>query len=346
MVAYALAGNINRDIASAPLGFDTSGNPVLLEELWPDEHEVDEILETHLDAAKFESVYANIATVNPHWNSLEVNDDDYEWVPSTYVTFPPYIERLTRSVVSDVSLSGLRPLVILGDSVTTDHITPSGAIVQESDAGKYLSTRGVAGRDFNSFGTRRGSSDIVIRSTFANVRLQNEMTPDRVGPWTRVEPEGDVMSVFEAIETYQQRNESLIIIGGREYGCGSSRDTAAKGPWLAGVRVVLAESFERIHRSNLVNMGIIPVTFPEGVNRVTLGLDGTETYDLSLTEDMTAGRLTTCDALMAARKPSTWMHSSITRPSARPIGRAVCCPKSLLRCENARRGSGSSQPVQ
>ena len=344
VVAYALAGNINRDIASAPLGFDTSGNPVLLEELWPEEHEVDEILETHLDAAKFESVYANIATVNPHWNSLEVNDDDYEWVPSTYVTFPPYIERLTRSVVSDVSLSGLRPLVILGDSVTTDHITPSGAIVQESDAGKYLSTRGVAGRDFNSFGTRRGSSDIVIRSTFANVRLQNEMTPDRVGPWTRVEPEGDVMSVFEAIETYQQRNEPLIIIGGREYGCGSSRDTAAKGPWLAGVRVVLAESFERIHRSNLVNMGIIPVTFPEGVNRVTLGLDGTETYDLSLTEDMTAGRLTVrrADGRTETIDVDAQLYNETERATYRAGG---LLPKAFSAVKTRVEG-GSSQPVQ
>ncbi|MEO1556899.1 MAG: aconitate hydratase, partial [Pseudomonadota bacterium] len=226
------------------------------------------------------------------WNDLSVAAGNYDWVPSTYVTFPPFVRAIEGQPQPVPALTGLRPLAILGDSITTDHISPSGAIPMDSDAAQFLIDRGVEPRDFNSFGTRRGSSDVVIRSTFCNVRLRNEMTPDKEGPWARIEPEGEVTTMFKAIETYRSRGQGLIVIGGKEYGCGSSRDTAAKAPWLAGVKAVVVESFERIHRSNLVNMGIAPLCFPEGVTRATLGLDGSEVFDIQLSEDLTAASMT------------------------------------------------------
>lgn len=292
VVAYALAGTILKDITSEPLGHDRSGGPVTLADLWPDEAEVDAIIDTHLTPDRFLSTYGRIGAVNEDWNALEVDADEYDWVPSTYVSFPPFVKSISPRVVPVGPLTGLRPLAILGDSITTDHISPSGAIVPDSDAAKFLRAQGVDPVDFNSFGTRRGCSDIVIRSTFANVRLKNEMTPDHEGPWTRLEPEGKIVSMFEAIDTYVTRGQKLVVIGGREYGCGSSRDTAAKAPWLAGVRAVVTESFERIHRSNLVNMGIAPLCFVDGTNRHTLGLDGSETFDIGLSDDLTTASLT------------------------------------------------------
>ena len=293
VVAYALAGSISIDLTSAPLGTDNAGNGVMLDELWPDEAEVDAVLSDCLLAEDFKQNYQSIASVNPHWNALDVANDDYAWSPSTYVTFPPYIEQLRDAVptAAQPTMQGLRPIAILGDSITTDHISPSGTITPESDAGRFLESHGIARRDFNSYGTRRGSSDIVIRSTFANIRLRNEMTPNHEGAWTRL-PTGEVVSIHTAIEHYRAQRERLIVFGGREYGCGSSRDTAAKAPWLAGIRAVVVESFERIHRSNLVNMGIAPLTFPVGMTRKTLALNGTETYDIDLDAELKGATLT------------------------------------------------------
>lgn len=292
VVAYALAGTILKDITSEPLGHDGSGSPVALADLWPDETEVDAIIDAHLNPDRFVSTYDRIGSVNEDWNALDAEAGDYDWAPSTYVSFPPFVKSIGPHVEPPGPLAGLRPLAILGDSITTDHISPSGAIVPDSDAAKFLVRQGVDPADFNSFGTRRGCSDIVIRSTFANVRLKNEMTPDHEGPWTRLEPEGKIVSMFEAIDTYVTRGQRLVVIGGQEYGCGSSRDTAAKAPWLAGVRAVVTESFERIHRSNLVNMGIAPLCFIDGTNRRTLGLDGTETFDVGLSDDLATASLT------------------------------------------------------
>ncbi len=292
VVAYALAGTILKNITTEPLGHDRSGGPVTLADLWPDEAEVDAIIDAHLTPDRFLSTYGRIGTVNEDWNALEAEAGEYDWVPSTYVSFPPFVKSLSSRVVPVGPLTGLRPLAILGDSITTDHISPSGAIVPDSDAAKFLRAQGVDPVDFNSFGTRRGCSDIVIRSTFANVRLKNEMTPGYEGPWTRLEPEGKIVSMFEAIDTYVARSQKLVVIGGKEYGCGSSRDTAAKAPWLAGVRAVITESFERIHRSNLVNMGIAPLCFVDGTNRHTLDLDGSETFDIGLSDDLTTATLT------------------------------------------------------
>ncbi|MBO6894879.1 MAG: aconitate hydratase AcnA [Roseibium sp.] len=292
VVAFALAGTILKDIATEPLGVDRDGNPVMLSDLWPSAEEVTEIVETFVTPSEFKQNYAAISDVNSQWTALQTDAGTYEWVPSSYVSFPPFVREIQPKSAGVEPMRGLRPLAILGDSITTDHISPSGIITPESEAGQYLLAQGVEPRDFNSFGTRRGCSDVVIRSTFANYRLRNEMTPDREGSWTRVEPDGQVTSIFKAIETYLERGQKLVVIGGKEYGCGSSRDTAAKAPWLAGVRAVIVESFERIHRSNLVNMGIAPLCFPEGVTRETLGLDGSETYDIDFAEDLRSATLT------------------------------------------------------
>ena len=292
VVAYALFGTILRDITTEPIGRDADDNPVMLSDLWPSPEEVNVIIAKYIRPDDFLDNYNAISAVNPDWNDLTANANRYDWTPSTYVTFPPFIQQIESEPQLVSTLTGLRPLAILGDSITTDHISPSGTIPVDSDAGKFLIDRGVEPGDFNSFGTRRGSSDVVVRSTFCNNRLRNEMTPDHEGPWARIEPEGRVTTMFEAIETYHSRGQGLIVIGGKEYGCGSSRDTAAKALWLAGVRAVLVESFERIHRSNLVNMGIAPLCFPGGTTRETLELDGTEIFDIRLREDLSAAQLT------------------------------------------------------
>ncbi|MDC0739368.1 aconitate hydratase AcnA [Cognatishimia sp. SS12] len=291
VVAYALAGSIHTDLTGAPLGHDRDGQPVYLADLWPTAEEVADIITTHVTPDAFQRNYAEIDSVNPSWTALPTSTDRYDWVPSTYVSFPPFIRAITATAAPLEPLSGLRPLVILGDSVTTDHISPSGIITRESAAGQYLMAQGVAHADFNSFGTRRGCSDVIIRSCFANYRLRNEMLPGSEGSVTCLYPEGREVSVFEAIETYKARDQQLVVIGGKEYGCGSSRDTAAKAPWLAGIRAVIAESFERIHRSNLVNMGIAPLCFPDGVDRKILGLTGAEQFDIHFAQDLKSARL-------------------------------------------------------
>ena len=292
VVAYALAGTIRKDITTEPLGTDNDGNSVMLSDLWPSASDVSEIVEAHVTPEEFRTSYAAIGDVNDGWNNLEVGAGTYGWPPSTYISFPPFVEDMEPAASRLEALTGLRPLVILGNSVTTDHISPSGIITPESEAGHFLAAQGIAARDFNSFGTRRGHSDVVVRSTFANYRLRNEMTPDKEGSWTRIEPDGKVTTIFKAIQTYLERGQKLVIIGGKDYGCGSSRDTAAKAPWLAGVRAVIAESFERIHRSNLVNMGIAPLCFPDGVTHRTLQLSGSEIFDIDFGNDLSMATLT------------------------------------------------------
>lgn len=291
VVAYALLGTILKDITTASIGMDQDGNPVLLDDLWPDAEEVDAIIQQHLSPEDFANNYRAISTVSEQWNNLDIRAGDYDWVASTYVTFPPFVAQISPGSKDIRPMSGLRPLVVLGDSITTDHISPSGTIARETAAGKFLISKGVEPRDFNSYGTRRGSSDIVVRSTFSNPRLRNEMVPDTEGSFARIEPDGEVVSVFDAICTYHRRQQELVVVAGRNYGCGSSRDTAAKAPWLAGIRAVIVESFERIHRSNLVNMGIAPLCFQEGVTRRTLALDGTEVYDVTLSDDLKSARM-------------------------------------------------------
>lgn len=292
VIAYALAGSARIDVANDPLGVDGHGNPVTLADLWPSQGETERYLREHLQPEGFREIYGNLGNISPAWNALETDSGEYQWKPSTNISWPGYLANIPLTAAPVKELKGLRPLVILGDSITTDHISPSGTIPEGSAAAKYLAEQGVEPRDYNAYGTRRGCSDVVIRSTFSNVRLLNEMTPGKEGSWTRLMPENRTVSVFEAIEHYVERDQPLIVIAGQRYGGGSSRDTAAKAPWLAGVRAIVAESFERIHRSNLVNMGIVPLQFPAGVTRQTLGLDGSELYDITLADALNQAEMT------------------------------------------------------
>ena len=291
VIAYALAGSIATDMTRTPLGYDPQQQPVFLDDLWPTTEEVTAILNQFLSAEDFHNIYSGIREVNPHWNALDTDSGDYQWPFSTYVTWPGYLHDISPQPRALDSWSKLRPLVILGDSITTDHVTPAGTIPPGSAAADFLDQHGVAPTDYNAYGTRRGSSDIIVRSTFSNIRLQNEMVPGKEGSWTRIMPEGVESRIYEAIATYQQRNQPLLVVAGKNYGCGSSRDTAAKAPWLAGIRAVVAESFERIHRSNLVNMGIAPLQFPAGVTRKTLGLEGSEVFDIEFAADLGSVKL-------------------------------------------------------
>lgn len=295
VVAYAIAGTLQKDIGAHALGLGKHGEPVFLADLWPDQTEVDRILSAFAGPDTYRDSYENVHDVSARWSALNVDEHTFQWDPnSTYVTRPPYCDGVEIDRDSASDLAGLRPLVILGDNITTDHISPSGYITATSAAGQFLLSRGVSEKDFNSFGTRRGSNDIVVRSTFSSLRLRNLMLDSREGPFTRVYPEGDAVTIFEAVERYRTRGEQLIVFAGANYGGGSSRDTAAKAPWLAGVRAVVAQGFERIHRSNLINMGIAPLEFHDGMNAQSLRLDGSEVFDLAFAKGLDSARLAVC----------------------------------------------------
>ena len=294
VVAYALAGSLKCDVAQGALGHSEDGNPVKLDDLWPDEAEVDEILDRYAGPESYRAIYRSVSDVSEGWSELPASDRFVWPMDSTYISRPPYLDEMPDTPEPILSMTGLRPLVILGDNITTDHISPSGFIPKDSAAGQFLQSRGVHEVDFNSYGTRRGCNDLVVRSTFSSIKLQNKIVPDCEGSWTKVFPDGQVVSVFCAIEHYRAVGTPLIVIAGKSYGTGSSRDTAAKAPKLAGIHAVVAESYERIHRSNLINMGIAPLLFPKGVTRETLMLDGSETFDLELSEGLEDARLTIC----------------------------------------------------
>jgi aconitate hydratase len=283
VVAYALAGTVDIDLENDPVGHDTSGDPVYLRELWPSGDEIRTVLEGCLSPEVFAENYASVFEGDELWKALPVPDSAlYEWDPnSTYIQEPPFFEGMTVTPEPVPDITGARVLAILGDSVTTDHISPAGAIAKSSAAGEYLMEHAVEPRDFNSYGSRRGNDRVMVRGTFANIRLRNEMAPGTEGPWTTLQPAGEVVRIFDASQQYQQQGTALIVLAGKEYGSGSSRDWAAKGPALLGVRAVIAESYERIHRSNLVGMGILPLQFMNGESRSGLGLDGSETYTIS-----------------------------------------------------------------
>ncbi len=284
VVAYALAGSLRRDLVNEPLGKDREGRPVYLRDIWPSAEEVAAAVREAVTPEAYRRSYADVFAGDEHWQAIAPAETGltYAWDPaSTYVRRPPYFDGMTPEPPAQVAdILGARPLCILGDSVTTDHISPAGAIPPDSPAGRYLLEHGVPVEEFNSYGARRGNHEVMMRGTFANIRLRNEMVPEREGGFTRLMPEGEVTTVFEAAMAYRERGVPLVVIGGREYGTGSSRDWAAKGPRLLGVRAVIAESFERIHRANLVGMGVLPLVFPEGVSHRTLGLDGSEVFDL------------------------------------------------------------------
>lgn len=281
VVAYAIAGNMGIDFYSEPLGTDAQGQPVFLKDIWPSSEEVRATIAANLDPSMFSSKYADVFNGDENWNALPVTESQlYAWPESDYVRKPPFFEGISAEVTPPQPIEQAYCLVMVGDSITTDHISPAGAIMPDSPAGLYLQERGVAPADFNSYGSRRGNHNVMMRGTFANIRLKNQVAPGTEGSWTTYLPQNKVMSIYEAAELYRQQNIPLVVLAGKEYGSGSSRDWAAKGPALLGVKAVIAESFERIHRSNLVGMGILPLQFMEGDSAASLGLEGNERFTI------------------------------------------------------------------
>jgi aconitate hydratase len=281
VVAYAIAGRIDLDPYKDPLTVAPNGRPVYLKDIWPTQDEVNQAITENVTVDEFTSAYADVYAGDARWQSLDAADSQtYDWPDSTYIRNPPYFEGMTLEVPPVIDVSGARCLAVLGDSITTDHISPAGSIKQDSPAGKYLIEKGVDPKDFNSLGSRRGNHEVMMRGTFANIRLRNLMAPGTEGGVTLHQPSGEPLSIFDAAMRYQHEGTPVIVIAGKEYGSGSSRDWAAKGPRLLGVRAVIAESYERIHRSNLVGMGILPLEFMPGNNAQSLGLTGTEQFDI------------------------------------------------------------------
>ena len=282
VVAYALAGTMDIDLVNDPIGEDLEGKPVYLRNIWPSRKEIHDTMASAVDSEMFRSSYEDVFSGNEQWTKLDAAASAlFQWdADSTYVKHPPYFENMgpEPGAVSDVR--GARVLALLGDSVTTDHISPAGAIKADSPAGRYLIEHGVEPKDFNSYGSRRGNHEVMMRGTFANVRLRNKLAPGTEGGWTQHIPDGEQMSIYDAAMKYRDEGTPLMILAGKEYGSGSSRDWAAKGPALQGVRAVIAESYERIHRSNLIGMGVLPLQFKAGENVESLGLTGRETYDI------------------------------------------------------------------
>jgi aconitate hydratase len=295
VVAYALAGTMDIDLLHDPLGYDESGAEIYLSDIWPSAREIAETIERAVQSDMFRSSYAEVFDGDERWRSLDVpSGERFAWeAESTYVHLPPYFEGMCEQPEPLTDITGARVLALLGDSVTTDHISPAGAIKRDSPAGTYLQEHGVSPRDFNSYGSRRGNHEVMIRGTFANIRLRNQLAPGTEGGVTTYlggpgdveeggeRQVGEQMSIYDASIAYQRAGVPLVVLGGKEYGSGSSRDWAAKGTSLLGVRAVIAESFERIHRSNLVGMGVLPLQFPQGESARSLGIDAHRQFDIS-----------------------------------------------------------------
>lgn len=299
VVAYALAGTVNIDLQNEPIGYDKNNQPVYLKEIWPSSAEIKEAVGESVSPEMFRSKYEHVFTQNERWNSISVPQGElYEWdEKSTYIQNPPFFEQLGEGLADIADISGARVLALLGDSVTTDHISPAGNIAPSSPAGSYLTEHGVERKDFNSYGSRRGNHEVMMRGTFANIRIRNQVAPGTEGGVTKYLSTDEVMSIYDASMKYQAEGQNLVVIAGKEYGTGSSRDWAAKGTYLLGVKAVIAESFERIHRSNLVGMGVLPLQFREGTSWKTLGIDGTEAFDIAgLSNDVKPGQELTVTA--------------------------------------------------
>ena len=283
VIAYALTGTMNTDLMTSPLGVGTDGQPVYLRDIWPSNREVEDVVDDVLEAEMFSKGYANVFDGDHNWQDLEIPEADmFAWDDtSTYVRQPPYFQGMPREPEPLKDITDAQVLALLGDSVTTDHISPAGSIKRDSPAGKYLMEHGVEPRDFNSYGSRRGNHEVMIRGTFANIRLRNQLVPDVTGGFTRHLPDGEQMSIFDASTRYLADGVPLVVIAGKEYGSGSSRDWAAKGTLLLGVKAVLAESFERIHRSNLIGMGVLPLQFAPGQTAQSLGMTGEEVFSIT-----------------------------------------------------------------
>ena len=293
-MAYALAGTMDIDFESDPLGQDTEGNDVFLRDIWPSHEEVTATLRTSVKKDQFVERYAVVLDGPPQWREVSFEQADrYRWDPeSTYVRLPPFFDGVdVGEPAPPTDIEGARVLCLLGDSVTTDHISPAGAIALDGPAAKYLEEHGVSPRDFNSYGSRRGNHEVMMRGTFANIRLRNLLAPGTEGGVTRYLPTNEQTSIYDASMKYQAEGTPLVVIAGKEYGTGSSRDWAAKGTLLLGVRAVIAESYERIHRSNLIGMGVLPLEFEAGGGREALGLTGEETFAISgISEGLAPGK--------------------------------------------------------
>jgi len=283
VIAYGIAGTMDFDFETQPLGTSPDGTEVYLRDIWPTAKDVQDTIDSSITEEMFTKDYADVFAGDERWRSLPTPEGQtFEWDPeSTYVRKPPYFEGMQPDPSPVTDISGARVLAKLGDSVTTDHISPAGAIKTDSPAGRYLVDHGVSRRDFNSYGSRRGNHEVMIRGTFANIRLRNQLAPGTEGGFTRTQPDGAVTTIYDAATAYAAQGTPLVILAGAEYGSGSSRDWAAKGTLLLGVRAVIAESFERIHRSNLIGMGVLPLQFRAGENAQTLGLTGEETYAIT-----------------------------------------------------------------
>ncbi|EXX87866.1 aconitate hydratase [Paenibacillus darwinianus] len=292
VVAYALAGTVNIDLANDPIGHDPSGQPVYLRDIWPSSQEIAKATEASLTPEMFRSKYENVFVQNKRWNEIPVPEGvSYEWdEKSTYIANPPFFENLGAGIADVADIKGAKALAVLGDNVTTDHISPAGNIKADSPAGKFLQDNGVQKADFNSYGSRRGHHEVMMRGTFANIRIRNQVAPGTEGGVTKYLPTDEVMSIYDASMKYQAQGTNLVVIAGKEYGMGSSRDWAAKGTFLLGVKAVIAESYERIHRANLVGMGVLPLQFQQGQGWSTLGISGRETFNIvGLSNDVQPG---------------------------------------------------------
>jgi aconitate hydratase len=294
VVAYALAGNLDVNLLTDTLGDDKEGNPVYLKDIWPSQKEIHDAMAANIDSSMFKSSYDGVFAGDSNWNAISSPEGEiYTWDDaSTYVKNPPYFEGMTLDPAPVTDILGARALALLGDSVTTDHISPAGGIAADSPAAEYLQANGVKPADFNSYGSRRGNHEVMMRGTFANIRLRNRLAPGTEGGWTRLQPSGEQMSIYDASLKYKQDGTPLIVLAGSEYGTGSSRDWAAKGTLLLGVKAVIARSFERIHRSNLIGMGVLPLQFLEGDDAESLGLTGSETFDITGHTDADADTVT------------------------------------------------------
>ena len=317
VVAYALAGTMTVDLVREPLGKDMNGQDVYLKDIWPSQQEVADVVGGSLDREMFQQRYADVFAGDRNWQGIEVPEGErYDWAPSTYIANPPYFEGMSMDEPGVPEIQGAKCLVYVGDSITTDHISPAGAIKPDSPAGKYLQEQGVEPKEFNSYGSRRGNHEVMMRGTFANVRLRNKMAPGTEGGWTTHVPSGEVTSIFDAAMKYRDAGTPLVVLAGKEYGTGSSRDWAAKGTNLLGVRAVIAQSYERIHRSNLVGFGVVPLQFQDGDGAESLGLTGDESFSISSLEGepkmvtVTAtspdGKETTFDAHVRVDTPKEW----------------------------------------
>jgi aconitate hydratase len=298
VVAYALAGRMDLDLTTEALGSDKSGKPVFLRDIWPTPQEIESTVRAAVSTGMYQKQYSEVYEGDAHWKGMRVPQGDlYQWDPkSTYIKLPPYFENMPKTPPPLADVHNARVLAILGDSVTTDHISPAGSIPVDAPAGKYLIANGVKPHEFNSYGARRGNHEVMVRGTFANIRLRNQLAPGTEGGWTLYLPSGEKMSIYDAAVKYREAGVPLVVIAGKEYGSGSSRDWAAKGTRLLGVRAVIAESYERIHRSNLIGMGVMPLEFKNGENRESLGLTGHEIFDIEGIASLAPGKSITVRA--------------------------------------------------